>query len=327
MKRVLGAAAGLVMAGLVLAGCASTPAPSDPESFDRQAVLEMTRELSRDSLFGRAPDTDGSRRAQELITARMREIGLETVGGGYLWPFEYGDFIDRETGETGPLDNKGTNIIGYLPGRSKGVETLVVTAHYDHVGVRDGQIYNGADDNASGVATMLAVAEYFAANRPRHNMLFVAFDGEEGGFHGARAFVKSPPVPPTWLAANLNFDMISRGEDGGLWASGAHHWPVLAPLIEDIAVEAPIQFRMGFDNGSGRDDDWTAASDHYAFFRAGIPHLYLGVEDHEDYHQPTDDFANIQPEVFLAAVETALMVAIAMDEELEEIAEMRQGEE
>ncbi len=323
MKQVLGAAFGLVLAGLALAGCASAPAPSDPESFSRQAVLDMTRELSRDSLFGRAPDTDSSRRAQELIVSRMRAIGLETVGGGYRHIFDLSDFANRPEG-AGPAEDKtGTNLVGYLPGRSDDMATLVITAHYDHVGVREGQIYNGADDNASGVATMLAVAEYFAAHPPRHNILFVAFDAEEGGFKGSLAFVKRPPIPDHWIVANLNFDMMSRGETGGLWASGTHHWPVLAPLIEKIAPDAPIGLHMGYDGGDPDQDDWTNQSDHYAFFREGIPHLYLGVEDHPDYHKPTDDFANIQPDVFLAAVETALMVAIAMDRELEEIAEYR----
>lgn len=317
----------LVVASLVLAGCASVPAPTDPESFDRQATLSLTRELSRDSLFGRAPNTEGSRKAQDLILARMQALGLQPVGGTYRHPFVYGDFADRETGEARTPDLPGTNLMARLPGRRNDGLTLVITAHYDHLGVQNGQIYNGADDNASGVATMLAIADYFAANPPRHDMLFIAFDAEEAGYGGARAFMADPPIPAARMAANLNLDMLSRGETGGLWASGVNHTPMLGPLVAGVAAEAPIGLHMGYDGADPDQEDWTTLSDHVVFYLKGIPHLYLGVEDHADYHKPSDDYSKIQPEVFIAAVETAIMIAAAMDKDLEEIAEAHGGGE
>ncbi|MCI4645183.1 MAG: M28 family peptidase [Hyphomonadaceae bacterium] len=323
MFEILSLKRGLVLAGLVLAGCASAPAPTDPESFDRQATLSLTRELSRDFLFGRAPDTEGSRKAQDLIITRMRALGLQPVGDDYRHPFLYGDFVDRETGQDATPNLPGTNLIARLPGRRKDGLTLVITAHYDHLGVRNGEIFNGADDNASGVAGMLAIADYFAANPPRHDMLFVAFDAEEAGFGGARAFMADPPIPASRMTANLNLDMISRGENGGLWASGANHTPAFAPMLAEIAVEAPIALHMGHDGSDPDEEDWTSMSDQVVFYLKKIPHLYLGVEDHPDYHQPSDDFAKIQPDVFIASVETAIMIAAAMDQDLDEIADFR----
>src|SRR5690606_4458340 len=111
----------------------------------------------------------------------------------------------------------GANIIGLVEGTRVPDRYFVVTAHYDHVGVHDGQIHNGADDNASGVATLLELAARLKAEPPQHSVLFVALDGEEPGLLGARAFVESPPVPLSAMALNLNFDMTGRPDDGHLW--------------------------------------------------------------------------------------------------------------
>lgn len=304
-----------IVAGLFLAGCASAPPPSDPAAFSREAAMEMTRDLSRDSLFGRLPGSEGSETARQLIEARMAALGLEPLGQeGYRQSFTYGDFADRPGGEAGEKQT-GINLIARIEGRSDARRTLVVTAHYDHVGVREGEIYNGADDNASGVAALLAVAEYFTKAPPRHDVIFAALDAEETGFHGARALLQQPPVPLDAITLNLNLDMVARGDNGILWASGTSHWPQLIPLVEEIAATAPVTLEMGFDTGDGRDD-WTGLSDQAVFHRAGIPHLYLAVEDHEDYHTPRDDFARIDQDWFARSIETIVMVAAELDSEL-----------
>jgi Zn-dependent M28 family amino/carboxypeptidase len=312
--------AAFLASALILAGCATAPEPSAPEAFDRQATLSMVQELSRDSLFGRLPGTQGSAQARKLITARMAAIGLPPMGASYEHAFTYGDFTDSETGEATEPDKPGVNLIGKVEGRRDSGLTLVVTAHYDHLGVREGEIYNGADDNASGVGGMLAIAEYFAANPPRHDMVFVAFDAEEQGLAGARAFLANPPIPEEAITLNLNLDMISRHEGGELWASGAHHTPALAPLVSEIMPATPIPLAMGYDGSNESQDDWTNMTDSSVFHQRGIPHLYLGVEDHPDYHGPGDDFSKIQPEFYLGAVETALMIAIALDRNLKDFA-------
>ena len=299
---------------LLLSACASAPEPSAPEAFSRTDAISLTQELSRDSLFGRAPNTDGSATAQEMITMRMARLGLIPLGeDGYRAPFM---FTNDETGAETP----GVNLLGLIEGRSDEGMTLVVTAHYDHVGVIDGEIYNGADDNASGVGALMAVAEYFTVAQPRHDVIIAALDAEEFGFGGAKAFLAEPPVARGAITANLNLDMVARGDNGLLWASGTSHWPQIIPIIEEVAEDAPIILNMGFDTGDGRDD-WTMLADHAVFFEAGIPHLYLGVEDHPDYHTPRDDFAKIDQTWFALSIETIVMVAKAMAEELEDIAE------
>ncbi|MEN0079648.1 MAG: M28 family peptidase [Pseudomonadota bacterium] len=307
---------GLLIAasGLVLAACATSTPPSDPEAFDRQATLDLVQALSRDALFGRLPGTQGSAEAQRLITARFEAVGAAPVGDSFSHPITY--IPDEDGAGLQP----GVNLIAKVEGRRDDPHTLVITAHYDHLGVIEGEIYNGADDNASGVGGLIAMAEYFVANPPRHDVLFVAFDAEEQGFGGARAFIENPPIPEAAITMNLNMDMIARHEGEELWASGAFHTPMLEPMLEELIPDTPIPLALGYDGSDPDQDDWTRLTDSAVFFERGIPHLYLGVEDHPDYHGPGDDFAKIKPDFYLGAVETALMIAIALDANLTDIA-------
>ncbi len=300
-------------AGLVSLGLAAcTQLDSAGSGFDRTEALELVEVLSSDNLQGRAAGTEGNLEAQGIIKARFSELGLAPLTDTYEHPFTYGDFKKDEDG-SGKPDKTGTNLIAKIEGTTGSDDTLIITAHFDHVGVIEGEIYNGADDNASGVAALLAVAEHFQQAKPKHDILLVALDAEEDGLGGAFAFVRNPPLPKEQMAFNLNLDMIARGDNGQLWASGTSHWPGLIPLIETVAADAPVTLKMGYDSGDGRDD-WTLLSDHAAFFRAGVPHLYLGVEDHVDYHKPTDDFENIDQDWFVRSIETVVLVAEAVDQ-------------
>jgi Zn-dependent M28 family amino/carboxypeptidase len=190
----------------------------------------------------------------------------------------------------------------------------VLTAHYDHVGVRDGNIYNGADDNASGTAALLALAAHFKQNPPENSIIVAALDAEESGLRGARAFVDSPPIERSAILANINMDMVSRNDAGELWVAGTHHYPQFLPLAEKVAKTAPVKLRIGHDRpGVTGQDDWTSSSDHGAFHEAKIPFLYLGVEDHADYHKPTDDAVRIKPDFFGRAVATVIQIVREVD--------------
>lgn len=306
-----------VILAFVIAACGN---PSEPP-FSIDDTLGLAEALSADTLEGRGAGTAGNAAARALIIDRMEALDVSPVSGRYEHPFTYGPFSTPE-GESAVPDKPGVNVMGLIEGKGDSPLTMVITAHFDHLGVRNGEIFNGADDNASGVAGLLAIAEYFSRNRPRHDILFVAFDAEEDGFGGARAFISDPPIPLSTIAFNLNLDMISRGDNGLLWASGTAHWPALEPLVDEVASSAPVTLSKGFDTGGGRND-WTLLSDHAVFFRAGIPHLYLGVEDHPDYHRPSDDFDKIDQDWFLNAVETARRLAGEAEKNLPEIYAMR----
>lgn len=294
-----------------------------PERFSAGPNLGFAKAFSADELAGRAPGTEASTKARGMIIDRFEKLGVLPVNGTFEHVFLYGPFVNPETGEEAVPNKPGTNVMGVIKGTSESRLVMVVTAHYDHLGVKGDEIYNGMDDNASGVTGLLAAAEYFTENAPQHDVMLVAFDAEEDGFGGARDFISNPPLPLERIAFNLNFDMISRGDNELLWASGAAHWPALKPLIEGVAADAPVTIKMGFDEGEGRED-WTMLSDHMVFFRAGIPHLYLGVEDHADYHKPSDTFDKVNQDWFLRALDTVVAVAAAADARLDEIADMRE---
>lgn len=307
------------LAVLLLAACSREAELAQP--------LEDLRTLSSDSMEGREVGTPGNARARAYIVERFEQIGLEPVGEGFEHPFAFTRPVDFRDPEAGMRTIDAVNVLGLVPGADRSRMT-VVSAHYDHVGYADGEIFNGADDNASGVAALLAIAAHFKANPPEHDVLLVAFDAEEGGLNGARHFVANRPALPGEIAFNLNLDMVGYSPDGDLYAVGTWHHPVLVPIVEHVADGAPVRLLTGYDRPTDNPrDDWTLLSDHGPFHMAGIPFLYLGVEDHEHYHQVTDEYEIITRDFFLGAVETAVSVAEEVDEGLADIARSVSGQE
>ncbi|NVJ48593.1 MAG: M20/M25/M40 family metallo-hydrolase, partial [Cytophagia bacterium] len=204
----------------------------------------------------------------------------------------------------------GENVVAYIKGEEE--TAFVVTAHYDHLGVRDSVVYNGADDNASGVAALIALAEYFKANKPRHTLIFTALDAEEMGLQGAKAFLEDESIPQELIKLNINMDMISMNDKNELYVAGTSHNAFLKPIVEEVNV-LPLQLKFGHDTADLGNDDWTNSSDHGPFHKKGIPFLYFGVEDHENYHKPTDDFENVNKEFYIKAVHAILDCIIALD--------------
>ncbi|WP_266204763.1 M20/M25/M40 family metallo-hydrolase [Pontibacter kalidii] len=250
---------------------------------DTALLLRDVKVLSADSMQGRLSGTEGNLMAQEYILKRFEEIGLKPFNGNYKQHFQ----INNRRAQV----EQATNLLGYLPGKSDKV--MVVTAHYDHVGQREGKIYNGADDNASGVGALLAAAAHFAKHPPKHTVIFAALDGEELGLSGAKAFLEQPPVPLHNILLNVNMDMLGINPKGELYASGTFHYPQLKPYLLKVKPRAQARLVLGHDRPEQGSDDWTGQSDHFRFHERGIPYVYFGVEDHPHYHKPTDDYENI----------------------------------
>ena len=240
--------------------------------------------------------------------SEFRRLGLAPVGSGYEQPFAFAR-------RGGADSTHGANVLGVIRGTRDPSRIIVVSAHYDHVGVRNGEIYNGADDNASGTAAVLAMAAYFRAHPPAHTLLFALWDAEEMGLQGARYFVANPPVPLASVTANVNLDMVSRNVADELYATGATPYPQMRPLLEALEQRAAVTLRLGHDSGSGADN-WINQSDQGAFHAAEIPFVYFGVEDHPDYHKPTDDPSRIQPGFYYRAVRTITSFVVALDADI-----------
>ncbi|HEY5826305.1 MAG TPA: M20/M25/M40 family metallo-hydrolase [Cyclobacteriaceae bacterium] len=285
-------------------------AANGQQLFDEQALIDNFKYLSSDALEGRKPETKGSEAARTFIKGQFKKLKLQALGKDYELPFEF----EQKSG----TKVKGINLAGWIKGTSKDAKYIVISAHYDHVGVKEGKIYNGADDNASGTSALFAIAEYFKNNKPQHNILIIAFDAEEMGLQGAKAFVKNPPIAIGEVVANINMDMVSRADNKELVACGTFFYPQLKPFIDQVSTTEPVKFVFGHDDPEEYkgEDNWTFSSDHGPFHSAKIPFLYFGVADHKDYHQHTDEFENVDPEVYKSCVRLITLASGNIDKGL-----------
>ena len=238
-------------------------------------------------------------------------------GSSYRQPFKQAITSGATTADTVTANN----LVGFVEGKRYTDRYIVVTAHYDHLGREGEDIYNGADDNASGVGGLMAAANYFSENRPDHSIIFIGFDAEEKGLAGARYFTENPAVPLDQMIININMDMISTNFENELYAVGTYHYPYLKPYIEEYTADAPVNVLFGYDSDEW-DQNWTLSSDHGPFHQKDVPFIYFGVEDHPHYHAPTDMFENINPEFYIDAVETIIGVIEGLDQDLDEIGEL-----
>jgi hypothetical protein len=294
---------------------AALSAPLEAQSYpvprDSATRLLMSRlaTLAADSMEGRRTDTPGGARARAYLIRELTAIGAAPAGRGYEHPFRL-----RPRGAGAADSITGVNVIARIPGRSPNGVTIVMSAHYDHLGVRNGEIFNGADDDASGCVALLAAAEQLMREAPQHDVVLAFFDAEEMGLQGARAFVNAPPVPLARVAVNLNLDMVARQDAGTLWVAGTSHYPFLRPVAERAARASGIAVRFGHDTKELKPgDDWTNSSDHGVFHGKGVPFLYLGVEDHPDYHKAGDDAGKVDPTFYAGSVKFAVELLRTLD--------------
>lgn len=192
------------------------------------------------------------------------------------------------------VEMTGTNVAAYID--NKAAHTVVIGAHYDHLGFgedgnslnakKDKQIHNGADDNASGTAALMQLAEWLKnSGLNRYNYLFVHFSGEELGLFGSKAFVKDEGLDSNKVAYMINMDMIGRLNDSthALTVGGIGTSPVWASVID----KSDRNFKIGFDTSG------VGPSDHTSFYHQGIPVLFFFTGTHRDYHKPSDDAEKI----------------------------------
>lgn len=281
---------------------------NDSATLTAQAMIDVNK-LASEEMAGRATDSKGGALAREYIISRLQQLGLTPCKDDFVHEFEF----QTPKGAA----RKGRNIVACRPGSMNGHASspvLAITAHYDHLGEKNGKIYHGADDNASGVAAVLAIAAAMKENPAQHDVMYILFDAEEQGLSGSRAFAAKPVMEMSRIGMNMNFDMIARGDKGELYASGAYHTPALRDLLVSLDGTQGVKLKFGHDRPEQGQDDWTKQSDHLPFFLAGVPHIYFGVEDHADYHQPTDTADKINPQFYLGAVDLLTKASYLLDQ-------------
>ncbi|WP_245768038.1 M28 family peptidase [Pedobacter insulae] len=287
----------------LLFSCGSVKTNNAQTSVSDQ-LLKDVETLSLDSYEGRKTGSKGAEMARTYLTARLKSMGLKPYPGfsSYEQAFEV-------KGRNGSPAVEGKNLIAYIPGKTNNV--IVISAHYDHIGVIKNEVFNGADDNASGVAGLLQFAKYFTKHKPNNTLIFAIFDAEEMGLQGAKAFVANPPVPLEKIKLNINMDMISHNDKGELYAVGTFKYPELKPFL--YTTNPKLKLLLGHDDPKLGHDDWTNQSDQGAFNAKNIPFIYFGVEDHKDYHKATDEYQNINKEFFIDAVNVIQSVIVNID--------------
>ena len=245
--------------------------------------------LASDELEGRETGSPGAAKAAEYIANRFRDIGLAPKGtDGYFQEFS---FSPRKNPHAAPVNDSikiiARNVVGYLDNNT--ANTIIIGAHFDHLGYGgegslhkgDSSIHNGADDNASGVAALLLLAEELTDRNTNNNYLFIAFSGEEKGLFGSNYYSKNPTIDLEEANYMINMDMVGRlNEENALAINGTGTSPDWKDIIEDIKIDSLKLITS--ESGMG-------PSDHTSFYLKDIPVLHFFTGQHEDYHKPTDD--------------------------------------
>ena len=248
--------------------------------------------LASDALEGRAAGQLGEKVAAEYIAARYQVIGLEPMGddGTFFQHFSVkpNNPHQVEFADSSNTTINATNVIGYIDNEAP--NTIVVGAHYDHLGMGEffGSLYtggpaihNGADDNASGVAAMLQIAEYVKENVDNVNLLVIGFSGEERGLWGSNYYVKNPTIDLSTVSYMINLDMVGRLKpERKLSINGVGTAPEWMASMESLNVDG-LEI-VTTESGIG-------ASDHTSFYFAQIPAIHFFTGQHSDYHKPSDD--------------------------------------
>jgi hypothetical protein len=272
-------------------------------NIDSTTLINHLAYISSAAMAGREIATPGNQLAREYIVHIFDSLQIGKTGDSYLQPFPFGH------------DNQqGTNVIGVIKGSSYQNNYIAITAHYDHLGVRNGNIYYGTDDNASGTAALLTMMAYFKEHPPIHSLIFVAFDGEEKGLLGSKYFVSNCPIPLSSIMVDVNMDMVSRNDSNEIFATGIYHYPALKKYVDTIQPFTPVFIRYGHDGQKPGAEDWTNQSDHFPFHQKNIPYLYFGVEDHPDYHRPSDTFDKVNKSFYYQVCTMITAVTTVLDQ-------------
>lgn len=273
--------------------------------------------FAADDMEGRMTGTNGLNKSAEYLRNYYIDEGI--VG-----PIEKDNYYQPIPGEYFGKGSKGEpsqNVIAFIKGSEKPEELIVVSAHYDHVGEHDGEIFNGADDDGSGTVAMLEIAQAFKkasenGNGPKRSILFLHVTGEEIGLYGSKYYTENPLFPLENTVTNLNIDMIGRigsekpGNKNYIYLIGSDK---LSQDLHDLSEEVNKKFiNLEIDYTYNEDDDpnrFYYRSDHYNFAKNNIPVIFYFNGTHEDYHQPSDTPDKIEYELLAKRAQLIFLTA------------------
>jgi hypothetical protein len=263
------------------------------QQFDESKIKSHIKILASDSMQGRGSGKEGERMAAAYIQTQFKKLKLKPKGdkNTYLQTFTFKGGAHGE-GEAGTANN----IVAYLD--NKATTTVIIGAHYDHLGLGDqgssldanpqSKIHNGADDNASGVAGVIELARYLSTNKikEKNNFLFLCFSGEELGLFGSKYFTEHATIDLNTVNYMINMDMVGRldPQTKSLLVHGTGTSPQWETLLKSLATDQLV---------IKTDSSGVGPSDHTSFYLKNIPVLHFFTGSHSDYHKPSDDWEKI----------------------------------
>ena len=252
-----------------------------------------------DEFEGRNTGEPGQKKAAAYLKKFYVDHGIASpLGGDDYFQEVPATFLNKRKRRVPLKDSE--NVVAYIKGSEKPDEIVVISAHLDHVGMRDGKIYNGADDDGSGTVALLEIAEAFQkavkdGKRPKRSVLFLHVTGEEKGLLGSSFYVQNPIFPIANTVANLNIDMVGRidpkrkGDRNYVYLIGADK---LSTELHDLSEAMNTKYtniELDYTYNDEKDPNrFYYRSDHYNFAKYNVPIIFYFNGTHDDYHQHTD---------------------------------------
>ena len=275
--------------------------------------------VASDEMEGRNTGEPGQKKAGQYLINQYKKDGISFPKGAADWYQKVPSaFMSRGFA---PKLNDSENIWAFIEGTEKPEEILVISAHYDHVGMKNGEVYNGADDDGSGTVALLEIAQAFMQAKkdgygPKRSILFLHVTGEEHGLHGSRYYSENPLFPIANTIADLNIDMIGRRDvehkDNGnyVYVIGSDRLSTELHNINEEANKKYTKLTLDYKYNDRNDpNQFYFRSDHYNFAKKGIPIIFYFNGVHADYHQPTDEPDKIEYDLLAKRAQLAFVTA------------------
>lgn len=300
----------LSLSFLLLISCGASKQNASKSLADYMGLISETSlkanltVIASDEMEGRETGSEGQKKAGRYLIEQYKSNGIPFPKGAksYYQPIPAA-YLNAKYKEN---LSDSENIWAFIEGSEKPNEIVVVSAHYDHVGVKDGKVYNGADDDGSGTVALVEIAKAFQKAKkeghgPKRSILILHVTGEEHGLHGSRFYSENPLFPLANTVADVNIDMIGRHDEFHkdssqyIYLIGSDY---LSSDLYNICEEANKKYaKLSIDykyNDRKDPNRFYYRSDHYNFAKNGIPSVFLFSGTHEDYHQPGDDVEKIE---------------------------------
>lgn len=328
---------------LFLTACKSTKTDSQNAAEAQYMTLINEEDLRRDltvvasdEMEGRETGSEGQKKAGRYLIEQYKAAGISFPKGAkdFYQPVPASYLNARRNEGLGDSEN----IWAFIEGSEKPEEIVVISAHYDHVGVQNGEVYNGADDDGSGTVALLSIARAFQKAKkegkgPKRSILFLHVTGEEHGLHGSRYYSENPLFPIANTVADVNIDMIGRRDaehektNDYIYVIGADRLSSELDAIVRSQNDEFLKMDLDFKFNDRKDPNrFYFRSDHYNFAKKGVPSVFLFSGVHEDYHKPGDDVEKIEFDAVKRRSQLAFLIIWELANRPERIKVDRNGE-